>query len=252
MFRLFKFNSIKNSPTNRKLKLYFYFIGIIASSHLYAQEKSTQLWTDFTVNKTLQKRFSFDCEFSYRTVVGNADKWHSLNITPKIEKAIGKHWDLLFYLGSIFTLQQQGDKTWEIRPAFGVRYHFDPFRKLQVRVLARFELRNQYNLEAETWSQDFRSRFRLEETYFINGESFANNHLWYLLSDMEVFTTIDKVLEERFSNRALLRIGAGYKLSDRWRYECICTFQYSKNTIDGEYASEDEGILRLRFRYYIK
>jgi hypothetical protein len=235
------------------LRKYFCLIGILICMvvHSIAQTKSTQLWTDFTVNKALQKGYSFDCEFSYRTNIGTADKWHSLNITPKIEKALGKHWDLMFYVGSISTLQQAGDNTWEIRPSLGVRYHFVPFNKFMLRILARFELRNQYNIDSSVWSQDARSRFRLEGTYFINGQSYADNHLWYILSDLEFFTTVDKELQERYSNRSLFRIGAGYKLSENWRFEGIFTYQYSKNTIEGEFSNEDEGIVRLRFRYTI-
>jgi Protein of unknown function (DUF2490) len=235
------------------LRKYFYLIGLLlcTATCSIGQTKSTQLWTDFTVNKALQKGYSFDCEFSYRTNVGSAGKWHSLNITPKIEKALDKHWDIMFYMGSINTLQQVGDNTWEIRPSLGVRYHFMPFNKFMLKILARFELRNQYNIDSSLWSHDMRSRFRLEGTYFVNGQSYADNHLWYLLSDIEIFTTVDKELQERFSNRALLRLGLGYKLSDSWRFETIYTYQFSKNTIDGEFGKEQEGVLRLRFRYTI-
>jgi hypothetical protein len=233
---------------------HFFLLGIVifASTHLYAQINSTQLWTDFTVNKALQKRYSFDCELSYRTILNSSDKWHSVNITPKIEKALGNHWDLLLYLGSINTLQQQNYNTWEIRPGLGVRFHFTPLRKLQIRILGRFEIRNQYTFETRTWDVNFRSRLRLEEIFFINGESFEKNDLWYLLSDLELFYTIDKELEERYSDRLLLRLGVGYKLSDSWRFESICTYQYSKNTITGEFSKDDEVIIRLRFRYTIK
>lgn len=228
------------------------WIIIFANIHLYAQNNSTQLWNDFTVYKTLQNRFSFDCELSYRTNLGNTDKWHSINITPKIEKALGNHWDLLFYIGSINTLQEQNYNTWELRPSLGIRFHFTPVRKLLVRILGRIELRNQYTFESKTWDVNFRTRYRLEEIYFINGESFEKNKLWYLFSDVELFYSLDKVLEERYSDRLLLRLGAGYKFSDRWRFETIYTYQFSKNTITGEFGKDDEGILRLRARYYFK
>jgi hypothetical protein len=220
--------------------------------HLFAQNNSIQLWNDFTVYKPLQNRFSFDCEVSYRTNLGSSNKWHSVNVIPKIEKSLGNHWDLLLYVASINTLQQQYYNTWELRPGLGVRFHFTPAKKLLIRILGRFELRNQYTFETRIWDVNFRTRYRLEEIYFINGESFEKNNLWYLLSDLELFYSIDKELEERYSDRLLLRLGAGYKLSDRWRFETIYTYQFSKNTITGEFSKDDEGILRLRARYYIK
>ncbi len=230
---------------------YFFWIIIFVNTHLFAQNNSTQLWSDFTVTKPLQNRFSFDCEVSYRTSLNNND-WRSLNITPKVEKSLGKHWDLLLYLGSINTLQQQDYNTWELRPSLGARFHFTPVKKLLVRILGRFEFRNQYTFEVNTWDFNFRTRYRLEEIYFINGESFEKNKLWYLLSDLELFFSTDKELEERYSDRLLFRLGLGYKLSDRWRFETIYTYQYSKNTITGEFGKDDEGILRLRVRYYMK
>jgi Protein of unknown function (DUF2490) len=231
-------------------KIGFLCVFIFYNLLIHAQSKSNQLWTDFTVNKPLANRFTFDCEVSYRTTLKNSEKWHSFSFIPKIEKAVGNHWDILFYLASINTLQQTSDNTWEIRPAVGARYRFSLLRKLQVRLLARLEFRNQYTLETSIWSNDFRSRFRVEETYFLNGESYAENHLWYLLSDVEFLLTIDKEIQERFSNRMLLRLGLGYKLSDRWRFESFYTYQYAVNTINGEFSNEDEDIIRLRFRYY--
>ena len=233
---------------------YFCFIVwvILSNIHLQAQDKSVQLWNDFTIYKPFPKRFSFDCEISYRTNLGNSDKWHSVNVMPKLEKSLGKHWDILFYVGSVNTLQQQNYNTWELRPGLGLRFHFMPFRKLLIRMLGRIELRNQYTFEDKTWDVSFRTRYRLEEIYFINAESFEKPNVWYLLSDVELFYSIDKALEERYSDRLLLRLGAGYKLSDRWRFETIYTYQFSKNTISGEFSKDDEGILRLRARYYFR
>ena len=232
--------------------LFFTGIFFLTTIQLNTQNKSTQLWTDFVLNVPMKKGYSFDNEFSYRTNLSNSGKWHSINIIPKIEKSLNGHWDVMFYLGSINTLQQEDYNTWEIRPAIGVRYHFTLFPKLLLRILGRFELRNLYTIETGVWEEDARSRFRLEEIYFIHGKSFLNNHLWYVFSDLEFFTTIDKEVQERYSNRSQIRLGVGYKLSYSWRYECIYTYQFSKNTIDGEFSNEQEGILRLRFKYYLK
>ena len=229
-------------------------LGIILlnPNHSEAQQKSTQLWTDFTINKSLSKGYSFDNEFGYRTNIGNSSKWHSINIIPKIEKSLTKHIDLMVYLGCIYTIQQENYNTWELRPSAGLRYHFNLFPKLVTRILARFEWRNQYTIASKETSQDFRSRFRLEEIYFINGQSFADNKLWYGLADFEVFYTADTELQERYSNQYYVRVGIGYKPNNRWRYEFINTFQYSKNTIEGEFTKEQEGILRLRVKYYFQ
>jgi Protein of unknown function (DUF2490) len=236
------------------IKHFLPVIGIVLlnPANSNAQEKSTQLWTDFSLNAPLSKGYSFDNEFGYRTNIGNSSKWQSVNIIPKIEKSLTKHIDVMFYLGCIYTFQQENYNTWELRPSVGIRYHFNPFPKLITRVLARFEWRNQYTIESGESSKDLRSRFRLEEIYFLNGKSFADNKLWYALTDFEIFYTLDTELQERYSNQYYLRFGFGYSPNNRWRYECIYTFQFSKNTIEGEFSKEQEGILRLRARYYFK
>lgn len=218
----------------------------------YAQDKSNQLWTDFTIAVPMKKGYSFDNEISYRTNIGDSSKWHSIVIIPRIEKALTRHLDAMFYLGSINTFQQEDYNTWEIRTGLGLRYHFNLFPKLNLRILARMEWRSQFTTETWDLNSDLRSRFRLEGTYFINGSSFTDNHMFYILSDFEIFYTVDKELQERYSNRSLLRAGIGYKLNDYWRFEGIYTFQFSKNTIEGEFDKEQEDIIRLRFRYYFK
>ena len=235
----------------KKVLLLICFLQFI-SKLSQAQGTSNQLWTDFTIAVPLKNGYSFDNEISYRTNLRNENKWHSINIIPKVEKTLSNHFDAMFYMGSINTFQQQDYNTWEIRTSIGLRYHFNPFPKLVLRILARLEWRNQFTTETWDLTSDLRTRFRLEGTYFINGHSFADNKVFYLLSDFEIFYTLDKDLQERYSNRSLLRAGLGYKLNDYWRFEGIYTFQFSRNTIDGEFAKEQEGIIRLRFRYYFQ
>jgi hypothetical protein len=89
-------------------------IILLTPKYSEAQEKSTQIWTDFSLNVPLSKGYSFDNEFAYRTNVGNTSKWQSVNIIPKFEKSLTKHFDILVYLGYIYTIQQENYNTWEL------------------------------------------------------------------------------------------------------------------------------------------
>jgi len=214
-----------------------------------AQEASTQLWTDFTQNLKLKKEYTFDNEISYRTVLSDVDKWRSLIIQPGMSKALGKRWDMMAYLGLIGTLEQATYNTYEIRPGLGVMYKIKIKGKFLMGILGRVELREQYTDKTDSWKESFRSRFRLDETYLINGESYEKNHFWYSWLDQEAFVVLDEGLKERYSNELMLRAGLGYKIN-RWRYEVIYAYQLSKNTIDKEFALDNVGIIRLRLRYY--
>ena len=105
-------------------------IMLLGPSCSEAQQKSTQLWTDFTLNVPLSKGYSFDNEFAFRTNIGNAGKWQSINVIPKLEKSLTKHIDVMVYLGFIYTIQQENYNTWEFRPSARMRYSFQTASKI--------------------------------------------------------------------------------------------------------------------------
>ena len=230
------------------------YIGfmICLNTPTIAQSTTTQLWTDFTVNIPLNRGYTFANEFAYRTALNKNTGWFSLNLTPEIEKSINRKLDVVFFMGYTYTDQQVNDNTWEINPAIGFRYHFTPGKKVLLRLFARLEQRNQYTIETELLDHDFRTRLRLESIIFMNGKSFAENHIWYTLLDAEAFWTTDQEYQERYSNRFRIRSGAGYKINGNWRVEGIFSYQFSKNTIEGEISDNQQEIIRLRIKYFTK
>ncbi|WCT14939.1 DUF2490 domain-containing protein [Mucilaginibacter jinjuensis] len=220
------------------------------SFHASAQSSTFQLWTDFTQNLRLNKGYTLDNEISYRTIFGNDTKWRSLNLTPKITKSLGDHWDIMFYMGFIATRQEADYNTRELRPGIGAKYYLKPTQRLTLGLLTRLESREEYTTEVSTWKESMRSRFRLEQNYLFNRKSMADNHVWYGLADQEFYLTLGKSVQEKYSNQVMIRVGVGYKPNNHWRYEAVNAYQFSRNTIDGEFGYANNQILRLRCRYY--
>ena len=74
--------------------------------------------------------------------------------------------------------------------------------------------------------------------------------LCYLILDSEEFIVLDKQLEERYANRRRARVGVGYRLSYKNRFEFIYTRQTSRNEIDDEFMGTDN-VFQVRYKMYL-
>jgi hypothetical protein len=214
------------------------------------QAQSTQIWADYTLNFPFANAYLFSTEVSYHTVVNKDSKWREVEINPIIQWSIDQHIDVIASVKASATLQQEDYNSGELRPALGMRYHFTPHRKVQLRGLLQFEQRNLYHEESSTWAHSLRSRFRVESLIPINRKTIFENKLWYGLLDAEFFWVMDKQLEERYSNQMRFRAGIGYRASYSWRFEIIYTDQFSRNNLDQEFQ-EISNIFRVRVKHFI-
>jgi hypothetical protein len=57
-------------------------------------------------------------------------------------------------------------------------------------------------------------------------------------------------VEERYANRRRSRIGVGYRLNYRNRFDLFCTGQPSRNEIEGDFISNDN-VIQLRYKLYL-
>ena len=235
----------------KKTILYIQFL-LLSINFSKAQNATAQLWNDFIVNAPLQKGFTLNTEFSYRTTLNKNDKWSSYSVTPNIGKSFSKRVDAMLYFGVFYTHQQTAFNTWELRPGIGVRYHITTNKRILLGAILRFEQRNFYFINTENWTHNIRSRLKLESTSLLNGNSFAQDGLWYIVADAEVFWIMDNQLEERYVNRVRFQAGFGYKLNNKWRFEAIYCYQLSKTNIKGEFYDNSQDIIRFRIKYWTK
>ncbi|MCC7501496.1 MAG: DUF2490 domain-containing protein [Flavobacteriales bacterium] len=214
-----------------------------------AQRTNTQLWVDGIVGKSVASYYMAECEFSYQTLLSDQGRWESLNASPSLEVSPTAHWSFLVGLPLSYTKQREGDATFEWRGQVGAKYTFTPFKRVQTRLNLRYEDRNVRDQESGQLLQSQRARVRAEVVVPLDTRNYSADTMWYALADAEAFVTMDQDVQERFANRARVRIGLGRKFSYNWRAEVVYTFQRSRNAIADTDPTTDH-IFRVRLKYY--
>jgi hypothetical protein len=93
-------------------------------------------------------------------------------------------------------------------------------------------------------------RLKAEAWIAINKLNLYQNQLWYAIVDYEGFVVVDEQVNERFANRLRARVGLGYRLDYKNRFEVIYTLQSSRNEIHGDLISNDN-VLQLRYKLFL-
>lgn len=221
----------------------------INRKRLLAQERADrQFWQDVVLDYQLGKNL-LETEMSYQTLLAKENKWYSLNISPAYERSINKYFDLISALPLSYTVQTDTSNSFEVRAMIGGRVYFTPGKRIETRFTYRFEYRFFHDVSMSEWVKSTRSRFRAEVIVPINRPNYYSDKMLYCLGDIEVFSTVDKEVEERYANRFRMRLGGGYRLSYNWRFEAIYMLQQSRNNVEDGYNSVDN-ILRLRVKCY--
>ncbi len=240
---------------NQPLRFKSVFISALLLINLMVVRAQTtsdgQLWLDAELNYTHKKRYLFQNELSYQTLLYGGSYWYSLNSTPAFEFNLNPNFDLITAIPLSYTLQGSKMSTFEIRTMIGTRIYLTPTQRPQVRFLVRLEERWVYDNFSDYWDISNRIRLRAEFIYPLNRSSYFEDDMWYLIGDTEVFLTTNGDINERFANRTRFRAGIGYRLSYKLRLEGIYTLQHSRNTIEDDFNSRDN-IIRLRLKYYFK
>lgn len=222
---------------------------IINSKEVFAQQKvDRQFWQDVVLDYQMGKNL-FETEMSYQTLLAKENKWYSLNISPAYERSINKYVDLISALPLSYTVQSDTSNSFEVRTMLGARIYFTPGKRIETRFTYRFEYRFFHDQSSSEWVKSSRSRFRAEVIVPVNRPNYYSDKMLYCLGDVELFSTVDKDVQERYANRFRIRVGAGYRMSYNWRFEAIYMLQESRNNVADGYNSVDN-ILRLRIKCY--
>lgn len=209
-----------------------------------------QLWLDGELNYIHKLRYTFQDEMSIKSLLFGGSRWIAFDMTPAFEYNINHHFDIVSSVPLSYTLQKQFN-SFEVGVMLGTRYYINQDIRPQFRVLLRMENRWYYKTDTEAWDINNRIRIRGEFIYPINREAYNSDDLWYGITDAEVFLSTNADVSERFANRFRFRIGAGYRLNYRLRFEGFYSMQFSRNTIDEDFNTLSN-ILRLRIKYYFR
>jgi len=220
------------------------------SPEMLIAQRHEQLWLEYQLDYPFPNGFLFENTTAYQTVLTKDDKWRSFTLSPTVEYVLFTWLDLTGEVGLSYTFQQENTNSFEISPILGTRFHITQNRRLNTRFLVRYQQRYFWQIEDEDWDTSNRVRLKGEVWISINGPNLFTDKLWYALLDYEEFIVLDEQLDERYANRRRGRIGLGYRLNYKHRFDLIYTRQSSRNEIGGEFISGDN-VIQLRYKMFL-
>jgi Protein of unknown function (DUF2490) len=226
------------------------FILISMSWTTLLAQRKEQLWLDYQLDYPFPNGLLFENTVAYQTILSKEDKWRSFSLSPSLEYVLFTWFDLTAEVGLAYTFQQENTNSFEISPIVGTRFHITQNRRFNTRLLVRYQQRNFLQIEDDDWDTSNRVRLKGELWITINGPNLFTDKLWYAILDYEEFIVLDEQLDERYANRRRARIGMGYRLNYKHRFELIYTRQSSRNEIGGEFVSNDN-VIQLRYKMFL-
>ena len=225
------------------------FTACFCCSHVRAQQ-NTQAWFDFIVDYPFSNQYLAELETSYQAMLTGDSTWRSYNLTPTFEYQFFTNVDLIASAPLAYTVQTEGYESFESRITLEARWHITQNKRVNTRFVFKGEERFFQNLETKEWENSTRLRLMAEATVAINEPNLYQDKLWYAIADYEEFFVTDKDLDERYANRRRGRLGAGYRLNYKNRFELVYTLQTSRNEIYDSFESTDN-VLQLRYKMFL-
>lgn len=231
------------------VKVWCVVILVACNNVLYAQRKE-QLWLDYQIDYPFANRFLFETAASYQTLLSKEDKWRSISVTTTFESLVFNFLDVTADLPVSYTLQEEGYNSYDIAPMVGLRLYITQSKRIDTRLLVRYQQRYFRQVEDNDWDISNRTRVKGEVYICLNGPNLFTDKLWYLALDYEEFIVLDEQLEERYANRRRAKMGLNYRLNYKHRFDISYTLQSSRNEIEGDFISNDN-VIQFRYRLFL-
>ena len=209
-----------------------------------------QMWLDYQLDYPFANVYLFEVTGSYQTNLTSNNHWRNYSITPNFEWQSFEFLDFMASVPIAFTNQTDDYESFEVDPSIGLRYHVTQNKRITSNIIFKIEERIFRNYEEDKWEFSSRARLKGEILVSLNGPNLFQDNLWWSILDYEEFFVVDKQVEERFANRRRGRIGIGYRLNYRNRFELIYTLQSSRDEIDGDFSRLDN-VLQLRYKMFL-
>jgi hypothetical protein len=252
--------------------IFLFFCISTFSSASSAQEStaetSKQIWANLILSRPKSEKLYLEYDIEGARQVSGGEPWKYLYGTGLVEYYPSGYFDLTGEVSTGFTRQSREEDSFEATVRLGVRFHLlsqifnsslvkeiRPERmsgkKLGISFLSRIERRKFWYSGDRPSFDDLRWRNRLEFKFALNEPSLANDGVWYLMADGEYFTPIgDDKAPERFATKYRLRLGLGYRLSYKWRFEVVVMRDEAKETLEDE-IEVDAYMLDLRLKWFL-
>lgn len=238
---------------NLKVQMVMRLLYAASSLCLLTREckaQGQQLWLDYQVDYPFANQYLFEVTASYQTNTWSNNNWRNYSLTPTFEWQWFEFLDVLANVPIAYTVQTDDYNSFELDPSLGVRYHVTQNKRITSQVVFKVEERVFRNNAEDKWQTSNRMRLKGEILVSLNGPTLFQDNLWWTILDYEEFFVTDQQVDERFANRRRGRLGLGYRLNYRNRFELIYTLQSSRDEIEGDFNRLDN-VLQLRYKMYL-
>jgi hypothetical protein len=231
-----------------------------AGRGLHAQDDtSNQIWADFIVTQPWNEHWQFGLDMQGQAEL-DRENWWSLRATPKAEHFVTDWLDFIGEALVAYTLQQPDLRSLELSPRIGFRLHLFnevldyirperiPLTRLDLYNLTRLEYRAFWYSD-DTSAQSWRLRSRLGGKVAINHRRLSEARTLYGILDVEVFIPLGDDIPETFANKYRIRVGFGYRVNYKWRFETLYVFDDSRNTLQDDFT-QTSNVLDFRVKRY--
>jgi hypothetical protein len=213
-------------------------------------QENTQMWLDYQVDYPFSNQYLLEVEASYQRLLTHDSTWRSINLTPTFEYQFFPNLDLVGSAPLSYTAQTKDYDSFESRITLEARWHVTQNKRVNTRLVFKAEKRFFQNLEDNSWDNSTRMRIKAEATISINGPNLYQDKLFYAIVDYEEFIVMDQQLNERYANKRRARLGTGYRLDYKNRFEIIYTLQTSRNELEEEFTSIDN-VVQFRYKMFL-
>lgn len=222
---------------------------LLGGFHLSQAQQGQQLWLEWQMDFPFANKYLFENTVSYQTLLSGGEKWRSFNLDPTFEYSITPKIDLVSDVPFGWTRQSDAATSFEVSPIVGARYYFTQGKRIDLRLLARFQSRNFHQIETDVWEHKGRFRLKGEVWISINRPNLFNDKLLYAVLDYEEFVVADQQVDERYANQRRARFGLGYRFNYKHRFDLFYSWQQSRDEIMGDFV-QSNGIIQLKYKLY--
>jgi len=235
------------------------FAAVAAAQEETPAEVSNQIWGNVILAYPRSARLYTELDLEPKVQVSGGEPWRNVDATPLVEFYPYSLIDLTAEVTVGRTRQSQEEKSWELTPRIGIRFHlvkrlwsqFDheriPLSRLSLANLWRLEYRNLWYSGDHLSSHQARIRNRTELKLALNNDKLSVDGTLYLFTDLEFFIPLGEDVPERFATKWRIRAGFGYRLSRKWRFEALYIRDFGRETLDEE-GDIEMNALNLRLK----
>lgn len=209
-----------------------------------------QIWNNLNVGWNVNEKFSLRNNLAYNILLSNELPWSEITFSSTAVLKFHRFMEGSAGMYVAFTNQSIDISSFEFRPYLGYRIFTNTSKRWYVSNLSRLEFRFlRYSNKNEEITLRFRNR--TNALVSLNKRSMTENKNFYLMGYFEVFYNFGGEVQERFFDLFQYKLGLGYRLSYKWRFDIGFVFQESRNTLDQPSQLPTNIITNYRFEWGI-